>query len=161
MSLTPRLDSTEANVTTLQSNVATLQSNSLTASSPLNSANLTGNIDANRMKVGLNASGSAPIYACRAWVNFDGTGASSANLTIRASGNISSVFKNSTGIYTVNFTTAMPDTNYCPVTAQDHTFLNQDIKVWNSSTTACGVTSYNGSNGGLVDVYANYVAFFR
>ena len=64
--------------------------------------------------------GSAPIYGCRAWVNFDGTrneadtGASTngANVKIRASGNVTSVLKNAVGDYTVTFTTAMPDANY-------------------------------------------------
>jgi hypothetical protein len=60
-----------------------------------------------------NASGSAPIYACRAWVNFDGT--LSGTITPRASGNVSSVTKNGTGDYTVNFTTAMPDENYSAI----------------------------------------------
>ena len=32
--------------------------------------------------------------------------------TIRASGNVSSITDNGVGIYTVNFTTAMPDANY-------------------------------------------------
>jgi hypothetical protein len=54
-------------------------------------------------------SGSAPIYAARAWVNFNGTG----TVAIRASGNVSSITDNGTGDYTVNFTTAMPDVNYC------------------------------------------------
>jgi hypothetical protein len=52
-----------------------------------------------------NASGSAPVYACRAWVNFDGDG----TVAIRASGNVTSISDNGTGDYTVNFTTAMPD----------------------------------------------------
>ena len=56
----------------------------------------------------LNASGSAPMYACRAWVNFNGTG----TVAIRASGNVSSITDNGVGQYTVNFTTAMPDANY-------------------------------------------------
>ena len=55
-----------------------------------------------------NVSGSAPVYACRAWVNFNGTG----TVAIRASGNVSSITDNNTGDYTVNFTTAMPDVNY-------------------------------------------------
>jgi hypothetical protein len=55
-------------------------------------------------------SGSAPLFACRAWVNFDGTTASPC--TIRGSGNVASVTKNGTGDYTINFTTAMPDANY-------------------------------------------------
>ena len=54
------------------------------------------------------AVGSAPSYACRAWVNFNGTG----TVAIRASGNVSSVTDNGTGNYTINFTTAMPDTYY-------------------------------------------------
>lgn len=53
-------------------------------------------------------SGTAPIYPCRAWVNFNGAG----TVAIRASGNVSSITDNGTGDYTVNFTTAMPDANY-------------------------------------------------
>ena len=60
----------------------------------------------------LNASGSAPIYACRAWVNFNGTG----TVAIRASGNVSSITDNgTTGRYTINFATAMPNANYAVV----------------------------------------------
>lgn len=51
--------------------------------------------------------------------------------TIRGSGNVSSVADNAQGDYTVNFTTAMPDANYCTV-----------VSVWNSqndgSTDAYG-----------------------
>ena len=54
------------------------------------------------------ASGSAPSYSARAWVNFNGTG----TVAIRASGNVSSITDNGTGDYTVNFTTAMLDANY-------------------------------------------------
>ena len=49
-----------------------------------------------------------PIGQVRAWVNFNGTGA----VAIRGSMNVSSVTDNGTGDYTVNLTTAMPDTNY-------------------------------------------------
>lgn len=45
---------------------------------------------------------------CKAWVNFNGTGA----VQIRAAFNVSSITDNGTGDYTVNFTTAMPDANY-------------------------------------------------
>ena len=61
-----------------------------------------------RAKTALNASGEAPIYACRAWVNFNGQG----TVAIRASGNVSSITDNGVGNYTVNFTTTMPDSNY-------------------------------------------------
>jgi len=54
-------------------------------------------------------SGSAPAYAARAWVTFDGT---VSTPTIAASGNVTSVTKNGTGDYTINFTTALPNANY-------------------------------------------------
>ena len=69
---------------------------------------LTGDVAAARITGALNATGSAPIYACRAWVNFDGTG----TVAIRASGNVSSITDNGSGNYTVNFTTAMVDADY-------------------------------------------------
>jgi len=47
--------------------------------------------------------------ACRAWVNFDGA---TSPGTILGSFNVSSVARNGTGDYTVNFTTAMPDANF-------------------------------------------------
>jgi hypothetical protein len=50
-----------------------------------------------------------PAFECRAWVNFNGQ---TSPGTIRGSGNVSSVTRNSTGDYTVNFATAMPDTIY-------------------------------------------------
>ena len=71
-------------------------------------AELNLSANASNIKTALNASGSAPIYACRAWVNFDGTG----TVAIRASGNVTSITDNGLGSYTVNFTTAMPDANY-------------------------------------------------
>ena len=87
-------DGTAANTFTLPAETGTL----LTSAS---------NIET-QVKTATNASGSAPIYACRAWVNFNGTGTPA----IRASGNVSSITDNGTGDYTVNFTTAMSDTNY-------------------------------------------------
>jgi hypothetical protein len=46
--------------------------------------------------------------SAKAWVNFNGTG----TVAIRASFNVSSITDGGTGVYTVNFTTAMPDANY-------------------------------------------------
>ena len=57
------------------------------------------------------ASGNAPSYSARAWVNFNGTG----TVKINGSGNVSSITDNGTGDYTVNFSTAMPNTNYATV----------------------------------------------
>ena len=52
-----------------------------------------------------------------AWVNFNGTG----TVAIRASYNVSSITDNGTGDYTVNFTTAMPDANYCVTASRTYT----------------------------------------
>jgi hypothetical protein len=75
--------------------------------------------NAGEIKKALNADNDPPIFACRAWVNFDGTkdttGATSTantNRQIRASGNVTSVLRNGAGDYTITFTTAMPDANY-------------------------------------------------
>ena len=51
----------------------------------------------------------AAAYGCRAWVNFNGAG----TVAIRGSGNVSSITDNAVGSYTMNFTTSMPDINYC------------------------------------------------
>ena len=56
----------------------------------------------------------------RAWVNFNGTG----TVAIRASYNVSSITDNSPGFFTINFTNAMPDSNYVAVgivSSPDHT----------------------------------------
>lgn len=74
------------------------------------------------VKSTLNATGVAPVYACRAWVNFNGTG----TVAIRASGNVSSITDNGTGDYTVNFTTAMPNANYL-VLASSSADSNTDL----------------------------------
>ena len=59
----------------------------------------------------LNATSPPPMFVARAWVNFNGTG----TVAIRSSGNVSSITDNGVGDYTVNFSTVMPDANYCTV----------------------------------------------
>ena len=53
----------------------------------------------------------------KAWINFNGTG----TVAIRDSFNVSSLTDNGTGKYTIAFTSAMANTNYCCITnsAQD------------------------------------------
>lgn len=61
---------------------------------------------------GMTMTGGNPLYyAARAWVNFKGT----SPAAIRASANVASVTRNSTGTYTITFTTNMPDANYVVV----------------------------------------------
>lgn len=88
--------------------ISTISQAGLDAPISLTSPTLTTpNIDSAQIPT---VSGTAPLYMARAWVNFNGTTATPS--TIRGSGNVTSVTKNSTGDYTVNFTTAMPDANY-------------------------------------------------
>jgi len=69
-----------------------------------------------------NATGTAPVYACRAWVNFDGTG----TVSIRDSGNVSSITDNGTGDYTVNFATAINDINFSALVSKQNLSTNND-----------------------------------
>jgi hypothetical protein len=114
------------------------------------------------IKTALNASGSAPIYACRAWVNFNGTG----TVAIRASGNVSSITDNGTGDYTVNFTTAMTDADYCALASVSNltgpNFKYIDINNNNAlaTTTACRLIVLSLSNVVADEAYI-YFSLFR
>ena len=98
------------------------------------------------------ASGSAPSYSERAWVNFNGTGTPA----IRASGNVSSITDNGTGDYTVNLTTAMADTNGTVVGASVETIgafsggLRAVMPSFASTSTIRLGVCY--TNGGAVDM---------
>jgi len=117
--------------------------------------------------------GSAPIYGCRAWVNFDGTrnetdtGASTNgfNVLIKASGNVASVLKNGSGDYTITFTTAMPDANYCTTfgglsNAATSAIFGENHDTISKTTTAIRVYSYI-PNGAVTDFPRFSVAIFR
>jgi hypothetical protein len=112
--------------------------------------------------------GSAPIYGCRAWVNFDGTkdttGATSTantNRLILGSGNVASVLRNALGNYTVTFTTAMPDANYA-VTASCSGALNTNVNGVETGTLATGsVSLFLNNQSGALDLAAVSVAIFR
>lgn len=92
------------------------------------------NIEA-QVKTATNASGSAPVYACRAWVNFNGTG----TVAIRASGNVSSITDLGTGDYRVNFTTAMPDANFSAVASNNYDGNPNTTRVQTYATTSVNV----------------------
>lgn len=59
------------------------------------------------VKASLNATGEAPIYACRTWVVFSG-----ATAVIKAKGNVESVTRNGVGDYTIKFEKEMPNADY-------------------------------------------------
>lgn len=113
---------------------------------------------------------SATTYAafdCRAWVNFNGTG----TVAIRASGNVSSITDNGTGTYTVNFTTAMPDTNYASfasaLSTSGRTGSGYPVGAFNTdtanavkSTSANRIIFVQNNDLAIVDVdQANYAVF--
>ena len=66
----------------------------------------------------------------KAWVNFNGT---TSPGTIRSSYNVSSVTKNGTGDYTVNFATAMADANYSVVKSDNYRNVGEFGNVTSSS----------------------------
>ena len=99
-------------------------------------AEASGGTGVSTFKTALNASGSAPVYACRAWVNFNGTG----TVAIRASGNVSSITDNGVGNYTVNFTTAMLDINYGVVSTNQYSAVDWAGAVHVRSMVAGSVT---------------------
>ena len=126
----------------------------------VDAAQLTGDIVAERMKDGFNASGDAPVYACRAWVNFDGTG----TVAIRASGNVSSITDNGTGNYTVNFTTAMPDANYAiNGTGQSatSTCIIELPSGTPKTTSSVNIISVSRGTGGFMDTQIVDISVFR
>jgi hypothetical protein len=105
-------------------------------------------------------SGTAPIYPCRAWVNFTGsTGA------ILASGNVSSVTRSATGQYVVNFTTAIVDANYTIASTASNTGGNRAVTFYQNSSTAQTTSScamwYYDSVAGTSDPSKAYFAIFR
>lgn len=116
----------------------------------------------------LRASGAAPIFACRAWVNFDGTVAPA----IKGSGNVSSITKNGAGDYTINFATPLPDANYAvhgmviglSLAAIAHTCVVAGTVAGGpnlKSATQVRIQTGNSSTGGLANMAEVNVAVFR
>ena len=91
------------------------------------------------VKTAVNASGSAPIYGCRAHAMFNGV----AGVSIIGSANIASITRTGVGIYDVLFTTAMPNGNYTVVTTGGGTtssVLSSGLISWSHSRVAAGFT---------------------
>ena len=105
-------------------------------------------------------SGTAPLYMCRAWVNFNGV----TTVTINGSGNVSSVTRNSAGNYTVNFSTALVDANFGAVA-----FTNSNVTGWGgiayeisrSSSVFRFVSVNNQISGGGADDASSISAIFN
>jgi hypothetical protein len=118
----------------------------------------------------LNASNQiVPVYACRAWVNFNGTLdenqlslTTGENVYIRDAGNVSSVYFNGTGKYTINYTTAMPDENYSVVCSGKGGDDNRYTGLLNTpTTTSCSVYGHYHYDSSLQNMSVMCVAIFR
>ena len=127
---------------------------------------MAGTLTISTLSDGTNStSATNPILgSAKAWVNFNGT--LSSPITPRASYNVTSVTKIGTGDYTITFTNAFADTNYCPVAM---TSGDADIIVVGasrtvyaiSSTSSCPVRNYRTVDNSLQDQATMCVGFFR
>ena len=107
------------------------------------------------------------VGVCRAWVNYKGT----ATRAINASFNVTSVTFNATGDYTINFTNAISDANYCvdgtgsvPTLGTTNSRAGIVSPVTLTTTTLriqTAQNSDNGSNPVLIDVPIVSVAVLR
>lgn len=97
---------------------------------------------------------------CRAWLTYNG----SSPGAIRASFNVSSVTYNSTGKYTVTFTNAFVDANYCVAGAQQANLgsgqTGISVSSTNPTTTSVQLQTTN-VGAGVTDTPYAYAAFFR
>ncbi len=95
----------------------------------------------------------------KAWVNFNGTG----TVAIRAAYNVSSIADQGVGIYELNFTESMPDTNYAAVGSSGTDVAGGLLEVSsiNKSATVQRVYSKNSTNNTNSDQSVISVAIFR
>ena len=91
-------------------------------------------------------------YSTRAWVTFT---VAATVPTIRASGNVTSVTRTATGLYTIVFTTAMTDIYYCVTIAGQRALANNiisgSIQQANSPTTTTLYVAFFEDTGQLLD----------
>lgn len=98
-----------------------------------------------------------PQFQCRAWVNFNGTG----TVAIRGSGNVSSITDNGVGLYTVNFSTSLPDANYSvALGGGDISWGNRNF-IFSLATSSFGIQCISGSTNSGTDAALICAAVFR
>jgi len=105
--------------------------------------------------------GNAPIFAARAWVNFNGQNAFTPNPStsaIRGSGNVSSITREGVGKFFVNLSVALPDTNVAVGVSIDTVFAATVVTATPTSTSAINVWTFapggNFVNTNIVSVIA-------
>ena len=148
------------------SNLTNLTSANLTGALPaisgssltsLTSASLTGALPAidGSALTGI----SSGAGTTKAWANFDGNG----TVSIRNSGNISSLTDNGTGDFTLNITTALTHSNYSSTLGStiitNHPVTSASVRAGPTTTslrTSWGTTGGNGITGAYNDNAATY-----
>lgn len=108
----------------------------------------------------------------KAWVNFNGVG----TVAIRDSFNVSSITDGGQGIYSVSFTTAMANTNYCVVGMAEPSFVsgvgqsfytvfgggssNAFVRTTSAAQVKTSYVSSTGAASALWDCQAVHIAIF-
>jgi hypothetical protein len=122
---------------------------------PLTGGTLSGPVNVPTLNApsGVLATQNGMTGIAKAWVNFNGTTGA-----INSSFNVSSITINNTGYFTVNFTTAMPNTNYVPyvdgttsgsVAGKAQLYCDWvPTNTYVAPTTSSFVWSYSTYNGG-------------
>ena len=96
------------------------------------------------------------VARCKAWINFNGTG----TVAIVGSFNVSSLVDRGTGQYTFNFSTAMPNDNYCaPTMPRGNSRTGGVGEQGDLSTTNIKYQSRD-AGGGMTDRDVNGIAVF-
>jgi hypothetical protein len=110
-----------------------------------------------RTREAFNVTGTAPMYACRAWVNFDGDVSAA---TIRNSRNIASTTRFSTGSYRMDYITALPISDYAVTAALQRVGdYTEVLNISSESTTFLSFTC-RSYDGGIADSKIICVAVF-
>lgn len=128
------------------------------------SANISGNIVAGNIfstttnpPTVRNSAGTAIGTFCRAWVKINVGGSSP---TVTDGFNVSSITYNSTGRWTVNFTTALPNANYVGFVTPDGNY-NITLGITTQTTTTCSIyVTINTTGGPGFNPGTLYVGFF-
>lgn len=110
-----------------------------------------------------NLSGTNKKQIAKAWVIFDGKTGSTA--TIKDSYGIQSVVRNGTGDYTITFSSAFPNTNFCMVSSckgesSIGIYASEHLTVAATTTTIRIQTWYGYAAGALLDSSRINLAFF-
>ena len=93
---------------------------------------------------------------CRAWVYYNAIAG-----TIKGAFNVSSVSGAGSGQLTVNFTTALPDTNYAVICGGDYANTGDSVKVTLGGTYSTTAVEIRNVGNSATDTAVNCIAVFR